>query len=1210
MNAPAQAVFLSYASQDADAARRIAEALRAAGIVVWFDREELRGGDAWDAKIRRQIKECALFVPVISAHTDARVEGYFRREWRLAVERMHDMADDAAFLVPVVIDETPEAQARVPDRFRERQWTRLIGGEMTAAFAERVAQLLRAPAGAAAPAADLRPPEVQEVPGWRPAAGDVVPDTPWVLEAKLGEGGFGEVWLGRHPKLNERRVFKFCFRADRVRALKRELTLFRVVKEHVGGHPNIVRLLDVHFDEPPYYVEMDYVEGRSLKAWCDGQGGAEKVPLATRVEIVAQIADALHVAHAAGVIHRDVKPGNILIAVGGASVPADGALTRSRAPASTSSGALEIDKVGAGPRTALEDSRDLADLPVETRRAKSEAGGAPLGEVRATRVAGQPTAKLSDFGIGQVVSAEVLEGVTKGGFTQSILAEASPQSGTQLYMAPELLAGEKATPQSDIYSLGVVLFQLLVGDLHRPLTTDWPRAIADPCLREDLERCFAGRPEDRFARADALAQNLRALPQRRAERAEQERAAALRVRRRRRWRLAGIAGAAALVVSLAGGLAWMQHRGSRQRWAREVAIPEALRFVEQGDLANAYAWACAAEDYIPDDPALTSLWPQISAVATIETTPPGADVYVREYRRPESAWRPLGRSPLPGLRMAGVAYRWRFVMNGYSVRETAMDARRPVRVSLDRADAVPSDMVRIEADPSLKLHGQLTGLQHMPPVRVESFLIDRFEVTNRQFREFIDRGGYSNPEFWRQPFVREGKEFPWNEAVAAFRDATGVPGPATWRNGTYAEGGADFPVTGVSWFEAAAYAEAVGKRLPSLYHWAKAAAPGWANEIVPLSNFAGQGPARVGSFQGMSPPGTFDMAGNAREWCWNQAGSDQRYILGGDWRGPEYLFYEPHTLSPFDRSPGNGFRCIRLLSEEAVDENVDAPVSPPTRNYTNERPVGDEVFQIYRSLFSCDRTELDSRVEGSDDSDGRWRREKVSFRAAYGDERVTAYLFLPSKTPPPYQTIVWFPNAFAIRERSSEKLEPPQSMLPVIDGGRAMIWPIYKGTYERQDGLESYCPAPTSFYRDHVIQWSKDLGRAIDYLETRQDIQPDKLAFAGASWGGAIGGLLPALESRLRVSVLIIGGFHMQTTLPEVDQINYAPRITIPTLMLNGRYDSVFPLETSQLPMFQRLGTPPEHKRHVLYDAGHGALPIQSSREILAWLDKYLGPVR
>ncbi len=136
------AVFLSYASQDAEATQRICEALRAAGIEVWFDKSELRGGDAWDRSIRQQIHDCALFVPIISQHTHERLEGYFRREWRLAVERAGDMADNKAFLVPVVIDSTTERDRSVPEKFRELQWTRLPGGETQPAFVEHVRRLL------------------------------------------------------------------------------------------------------------------------------------------------------------------------------------------------------------------------------------------------------------------------------------------------------------------------------------------------------------------------------------------------------------------------------------------------------------------------------------------------------------------------------------------------------------------------------------------------------------------------------------------------------------------------------------------------------------------------------------------------------------------------------------------------------------------------------------------------------------------------------------------------------------------------------------------------------------------------------------------------------------------------------------------------------------------------------------------------------------
>ena len=150
------AVFISYAREDGEAARRIAEALRAFGVEVWFDLSELRGGDAWDVKIRKQIRECTLFIPVISANTQQREEGYFRREWRLAVDRTHDMAENRAFFVPVLVDATKESAANVPEQFLKAHCTRLPGGEPTPQFVEQVKRLLSGPR-AADTAAKLAP---------------------------------------------------------------------------------------------------------------------------------------------------------------------------------------------------------------------------------------------------------------------------------------------------------------------------------------------------------------------------------------------------------------------------------------------------------------------------------------------------------------------------------------------------------------------------------------------------------------------------------------------------------------------------------------------------------------------------------------------------------------------------------------------------------------------------------------------------------------------------------------------------------------------------------------------------------------------------------------------------------------------------------------------------------------------------------------------
>src|SRR4029077_14767764 len=139
---PSHSVFLSYASQDAEAAQKICEALRAAGIELWFDQSALRGGDVWDLHIPKQIKPCVLFIPVISRHTHERDEGYFRLEWKLAVDRSHLMTTNKAFLLPVVVDDTREDDENVPDRFRDIHWTRLLGGETPPAFVERVRRLV------------------------------------------------------------------------------------------------------------------------------------------------------------------------------------------------------------------------------------------------------------------------------------------------------------------------------------------------------------------------------------------------------------------------------------------------------------------------------------------------------------------------------------------------------------------------------------------------------------------------------------------------------------------------------------------------------------------------------------------------------------------------------------------------------------------------------------------------------------------------------------------------------------------------------------------------------------------------------------------------------------------------------------------------------------------------------------------------------------
>ena len=473
----------------------------------------------------------------------------------------------------------------------------------------------------------------------------------------------------------------------------------------------------------------------------------------------------------------------------------------------------------------------------------------------------------------------------------------------------------------------------------------------------------------------------------------------------------------------------------------------------------------------------------------------------------------------------------------------------------------------------------------------------------------MDAGGYRTREYWQEPFVRDGRPVAYDDAVREFRDATGRAGPSTWELGHYPDGQDDYPVSGVSWYEAAAYARFAGRQLPTIHHWRTAAntpANAIYSEILTVSNFKGKGTARVGQYQGLGPYGTFDMAGNVKEWCANAVG-DKRYILGGAWNEPSYIFRDGDALAPFDRGPGNGFRTIKLAGSAALAAAATGPIERLERAYRLEKPVSDDVFRIYRDLYSYDRTDLKATVESTDDTSPFWRVERISYAAAYGNERIVAHLFLPKNARPPYQTIVYFPSSAATFLRTFEEAE--LSFLGfTVKSGRALLLPMYKGTYERR--LSAPLTGPSAV-RDLTIADIKDLRRSVDYLETRNDIDRAKLAYFGVSLGARLAPIALAVDNRFKTAVFWSGGFDMPSSrLPEVDPFNFAPRVTLPVLMLNGREDFTFPLASSQLPMFQGLGSAAVDKRHVLYPGGHVFPFARIEKDTLEWLDQQFGPTQ
>jgi len=991
-----------------------------------------------------------------------------------------------------------------------------------------------------------------------------------ILE-KIGQGGMGEVFLAADTTLHRMVALKFLPKILADSEESRERFMVEARAAAALSHPNICVIHEVgeawfqeggpvgdgwtqgERGEAPGqpFMAMEYVEGETLREKI--RQGSLTVDQIT--SIFHQVLKGLEEAHLKGIVHRDIKSNNIMVTAKG-------------------------------------------------------------------------QAKILDFGLAKV----------RGG---PALTKTHTTLGTVAYMSPEQAAGDEVDQRADLWSAGVVLYEMLSGKLpfrgeretvvlhhilHEP-----PEAMEDLkppiplALRRMVARALEKDPEDRYATATEILADL----QRYLDGVVAEAAGVFNLRslsKRMRQPRVGIP-VVLVFLGLVASAFWYSRRKAEIRWARDEAIPEIQRLIDANDvwrnLVPPYRLAEQAEAVLGDDPELAALIDQCSRRIDIITDPPGAEVYFKEYEKPEAEWSFLGVTPLEGIRVPIGIFRWKMEKEGY---ETVLAAASSWDIggsddlvaganlvrTLDEEGTIPNGMVRVEATET-------------PAGAVGSFFIGRYEVTNRAYKEFVDAGAYENREYWKHPFVRDGREVAWEDGIREMVDQAGRPGPSTWLGSAFPEGQGDYPVSGVSWYEAAAYAEFLGMSLPTSTHWNVARGAftpmiqypqlGGFGVFAPFTNFGSQGPVPVGSLPGITAFGAYDMPGNVREWCWNET-TQGRVVRGGAWEDNTYEFGNLRQAPAMDRSAKNGIRLASYPDDDGAAkaffglQAIQTPVDPRSR-----APVPDAVFHAYQENFAYDRTDLASRVEERVENPEGWVHETVSFDAAYGGERVLAHLFLPTNASPPYQTVVYFPGSASAMMPSSLGLEDYYEFTMflsfLVRNGRAVLYPVYKGTFERgspelmvlSQGDNSYA------FSEYLTQVVKDLRRSIDYLESRSDIDAGRLAFYGMSWGGYLGAVIPAVEDRFRASVLVAAGL-VDVGRPEVNPLNYVSRVRVPTLILNGRYDVLFPLETTAKPLLDLLGTPDADKDLLLYDTDHIPPRTEYIKEILAWLDQYLGPVR
>ncbi|HVS31360.1 MAG TPA: protein kinase [Thermoanaerobaculia bacterium] len=882
------------------------------------------------------------------------------------------------------------------------------------------------------------------------------------------------------------------------------------------------------------------------------------MPLDDVVQVGLQIAGGLAAAHAAQIVHRDIKPENVIIR--------------------------------------------------------------PDGYV-----------KILDFGLAKLRES-------RGDDEATILkTQAGMTVGTLGYMAPEQLSGGDVTPAADVFSLGVVLYEMVSGTRAFPgsnareiitsILTKTPEPLSlrrhdvPPKLEGVIARALARDPAERYATAEEIIEELRQI----SREAMIAGAAPSSVGRDLLWKAAA-AVALAVILATAG---WWMYRQRQEAVARDLIAAAEERLGER-DYAQAYEKAIAAAAIVPGHRRLHELLALTSEEAVFDSDPRGATVFLQ--RIDGEGRTAAGTTPLTIPRLPHGNYVVTFEREGYLPASRPLTTKpllhggdsigmkpAPIQVRLFRNGELEGGMVHVRGG-----QYQLTGWSRPSDrtVELDDFLIDRYEVSNRDFEEFVRAGGYRRAELWKDPFVDGGKTLSFSEAMGRFRDTTGLAGPRHWVRGAPPAGLENHPVTNVTWYEAAAFAAWKGKKLPTIYQWERAARDPVAHptatalgtpfpwgvvtqgdDVTDRANFVGEGTVPVDSMPfGISPWGAHHMAGNVAEWCRNPK-KPGFTVRGGAWNDAVYAFGATGAFPSFYSSSTLGFRCVKEIGGSTADQGAFALAT--STKAPEFHPVGHEEFEEIRRRYDYAPQPLQARVVERIDRPA-WAIERIEYTS--GGKRVPAYLFLPKGYEPPYQVIQFSPGSDV--SSGWRRLDAAIEIWlgGAIRAGRAAFAVIGQGYLGRPREMtlpDSRSPE----YADYMITQVTELRRGLDYLETRPDVDSARLAFFAISAGAAEGVLLAALENRYQ-SVMLMGSSLRERekgVTAAASRINFAPRMGGRKLVFHGRYDETAPWETDGRALFDQL---PEPKRVEFFEGGHVAPSNVLIPTMQAWLDETLGPVK
>jgi formylglycine-generating enzyme required for sulfatase activity/predicted esterase len=660
-------------------------------------------------------------------------------------------------------------------------------------------------------------------------------------------------------------------------------------------------------------------------------------------------------------------------------------------------------------------------------------------------------------------------------------------------------------------------------------------------------------------------------------------------------------------------------------WINNFALPDLKEKLDEDDYVGAWDNLNLMNAFAPFFYNSNSIDADISLPVSLSLNEDNVEVYWRPYTTDkEYEWRYIGKTPLSEVRLPKGVIHIKLMKEGFHEKEIVEAnpsytfKNHPIppifeilNIEMNRLGTVPEGMIAIDGG---RFIPALIG-EGVTDYNLSPYFIDKYEVNNKEYKQFIDDGGYEIFQYWKDmEFIKDGESLSWEEAKDLMIDSTGRNGPLSWELGAYNDGEGDFPVTGISWYEAQAYAKYKGNILPPMYHWAKAAFPitEIAAPISPVllkkSNFSNKNVHEVGN-SGVGAYGTYDMAGNVTEWSWNIFGG-RGLTLGGSFKDAAYSASSATPTPRFTRSELVGFRTARLINPRDLNpfgNPINRPSPKPASFY---KPFTDSEFDLYSRNFDVGKKDLNAKVLYIDESHPVWDKERIQIDVGYGNEQMDILIFKPKGSNfNKLDSIILYPGANYYRNPPEiDEVNPGEYGLDfVIKSGRALVWPAYKGSMNRINDMNISFPRTPDhmrMFRQLLSNWTVDTSRTIDYLQSRNEFNPNNIFYVGMSYGGIYTTHVLLFEDRFKAAVLYVGG--MTPNIPPMsDGKNHFPRMKLPILMLNGRQDYLVP-ETAPKSMFNFVGTAEEDKRLVFYDSGHWPLPRnQMIKETLSWLDRY-----